>query len=94
MMNSPGTITSNNTDFDFSRNTHDTTPDEGEQMSEYINNGLEPKFVKERTLSSTEKDRVVSSTDVSGGMDSHGDVPGILLHFACQNPDLSDPRTH
>lgn len=58
MMHSPGTINSTGTDFDFARNTSDTTPDEGEQMSEYINNGLEPK--EERAPSLVEKDRIGS----------------------------------
>lgn len=39
-------------------NASDTMPDEGEQMSEYINNGLEPNSVKDRTLSMSEKERM------------------------------------
>lgn len=59
MMNSPGTINATATEFDLvGRNASDTTPDEGEQMSEYINNGLESTFVKDRTLSVTETDRI------------------------------------
>lgn len=58
MINSPGTIISTATDFEFGRNASDTTPDEGEQMSEYINNGLEAHFVKDRTLSMSERERI------------------------------------
>lgn len=94
MMNSPGTMTSVSTDFDFSRATHDTTtPDEGEQMSEYINNGLEPKSTSTAATSTattaTTANTSTAPPSSSSNMDSHGDVPGILLHFACQNPDLT-----
>lgn len=55
MMNSPGTVHSGATEFDFARTTSDTTPDEGEQMSEYINNGLEPRLARDRSVSVTDK---------------------------------------
>lgn len=54
MMHSPAT--SGHADFDFSR--QDSLPDEGEQMSEYINNGLEPKSGVDRSMSTGEHERV------------------------------------